>query len=146
MLNRFASKFRATHTKKINPRLGLLGLLGFMGFLGFLPMYLNVMDVFHVPTFFFFFAFFGFFGFHYEGKMSDTLIDERFIFNKNRASSIASKIALWLVIIVTVLTMMAVNSLSVYAFSSIIIATIGFALALLAFLEPYLLYRFENGE
>jgi len=143
MLKRILSKFKATHTKKINPRFGLLG---FMGFLGFLPMYLNVTNVFHVPTFFFFFGFFGFFGFHYEGKMSCTLIDERFIINKNRASSIASKVALWLVISVTSLALMAVNSITAYAFSSIIIATIGFALALLAFLEPYLLYRFENGE
>ena len=146
MLKRFNSRLSVTHTRKINPRFGLLGFLGFMGFLGFLPIVLNIMDVIHVPTFFFFFSFFGFFGFYYEGKMSGTLIDERFLFNKNRASSIANKAALSLIISVTFLTLLAVNAITTYAFSSIMIATIGLSLALTIFLHQYLLYRFENGE
>lgn len=40
------------------------------------------------------FVFFGFFGFFYEGKMSNTLIDERYKENKMRAQSTANKTAL----------------------------------------------------
>ena len=43
---------------------------------------------------FVFFVFFGFFGFFYEGKMSNTLIDERYKENKMRAQSTANKTAL----------------------------------------------------
>ena len=63
----------AKTTRKLNPKLGLLGFAGFFGFLGFWTY-----SAFHAVSPFVFFAFFGFFGFFYEGKMSNTLIDERY--------------------------------------------------------------------
>ena len=67
-----------TRTRRINPRLGWLGLLGLLGILGFFT---------GEGFLFLFFWFFGFFGFFYEGKLSNTLRDERFILNQQRACS-----------------------------------------------------------
>ena len=76
-------------TRTVNPKLGFLGLFGFAGFLGF---WTYRVDQTIFP--FVFFLFFGFFGFFYEGKMSNTLIDERYKENKMRAQSTANKTAL----------------------------------------------------
>ena len=76
-------------TRTINPKLGFLGLLGFAGFLGF---WTYSVDKTIFP--FVFFLFFGFFGFFYEGKMSNTLIDERYKENKMKAQSVANKTSL----------------------------------------------------
>ena len=63
--------------------------LGFAGFLGF---WTYRVDQTIFP--FVFFVFFGFFGFFYEGKMSNTLIDERYKESKMRAQSTVNKTAL----------------------------------------------------
>ena len=76
-------------TRTVNPKLGSLGSFGFAGFLGF---WTYRVDQAIFP--FVFFVFFGFFGFFYEGKMSNTLIDERYKENKMRAQSTANKTAL----------------------------------------------------
>ena len=76
-------------TRTVNPKLGFLGLFGFAGFLGFWTYHVD-QTIFP----FVFFVFFGFFGFFYEGKMSNTLIDERYKENKMRAQSTANKTAL----------------------------------------------------
>ena len=76
-------------TRIINPKLGFLGLLGFAGFLGF---WTYSVDKTIFP--FVFFLFFGFFGFFYEGKMSNTFIDERYKENKMKAQSVANKTSL----------------------------------------------------
>ena len=70
----------------------LLGFLGLFGFAGFLGFWTYRVDQTIFP--FVFFVFFGFFGFFYEGKMSNTLIDERYKENKMRAQSTANKTAL----------------------------------------------------
>ena len=62
------------------------------GFAGFLGFWTYRVDQAIFP--FVFFVFFGFFGFFYEGKMSNTLIDERYKENKMRAQSTANKTAL----------------------------------------------------
>lgn len=134
-----------THTRKISPKLGMLGLLGFLGFLGFLPRILNLTGDLNAQFAFLFFAFFGFFGFYYEGKMSDTLIDERFQLNHYRASYISNKVALSVIILVAILTV-SVLKLNSEDMLSALIATIGLAFGLSVFLQPYLLYRFENEE
>lgn len=136
---------KLTHTRKINPMLGLLGLLGFFGFTGFIPEIFNLTDVLTAPSFFFFFAFFGFFGFYYEGKMSHTMIDERFQANKYRAEAVANKVCLTLVIVISILTMSMLR-VNTYTMLSVLIATIGLAFGLSVFLQQYLLYRFENEE
>ena len=63
----------ATITRNLNPKLGFLGFLGFFGFLGF---WTYNIDKTIFP--FVFFVFFGFFGFFYEGKLSNTFMDERY--------------------------------------------------------------------
>lgn len=139
-------KDKSTHTRKINPKLGLLGFLGFLGFSGFLPKILNLQDSITVPIFFFFFSFFGFFSFYYEGKMSDTLIDERFESNSYRASAIANKVALILILGISIFTMSILGISNSYNMLSILIATIGFSFGVSVFLQQYLLYQFENEE
>lgn len=67
-------------TRRLSPKFGLLGFLGFAGFAGFWS-YGALGDL----TPFAFFAFFGFFGFFFEGKMSNTLMDERYKENAVRA-------------------------------------------------------------
>ena len=47
---------------------------------------------FHQVYPFIFFLFFGFFGFFYEGKMSNTLMDERYVENKLRAELTAHRV------------------------------------------------------
>ena len=76
-------------TRTVNPKLGSLGSFGFAGFLGF---WTYRVDQAIFP--FVFFVFFGFFGFFYEGKMSNTLIDERYKESKMRAQSTVNKTAL----------------------------------------------------
>lgn len=61
-------------------RLGFLGLPAFLGLLGFW-VYPQTGEVFP----FAFFLFFGFFGFFFEGKMSHTLMDERYTENRAKA-------------------------------------------------------------
>ena len=126
------------YTRKINPKLGLLGFCGFLGFLGFFP------DLFGGKAFpFIFFAFFGFFGFYYEGKMSDTLMDERFKLNAYRAEALANKISLVMIIFSTMLILRLEKIELVLNF---LIALIGLAFGFSLFLQQYLLYRFENEE
>ncbi len=72
-------KETATHTREINPWLGLFG------FLGFLPLFTNVTGMAY--------GFIMFFSLYFEGKMSGTLKDERYIANKLKAESSAADIA-----------------------------------------------------
>jgi len=78
--------------------------------------------------------------------MSGTMIDERYLANENRASAIANKVALTLIIAVALLSMSAFRINNPYVMLKLLIAVIGFAFGLSLFLQQYLLYRFENGE
>ncbi|MGL4737291.1 MAG: DUF3796 domain-containing protein [Cellulosilyticaceae bacterium] len=127
-----------THTRKINPKLGLLGFAGFLGFLGFLP------QPSPIPFAFLFFAFFGFFSFYYEGKMSGTLIDERFQFNAYRAEAIAHKTSLKVLIIGTIV--FAGRFHDAYTSLSFLLALIGLTFGCSILLQGHLLYRFENED
>lgn len=86
----------ATITRNLNPKLGFLGFLGFFGFLGF---WTYNIDKTIFP--FVFFVFFGFFGFFYEGKLSNTFMDERYQENK----------MLFMVIIILVRPIMSYNEI-----------------------------------
>lgn len=128
-------------TRTINPKLGFLGLLGFAGFLGF---WTYSVDKTIFP--FVFFLFFGFFGFFYEGKMSNTLIDERYKENKMKAQSVANK------------TSLSQNEYCKknngqrklmdnleYTLIALVIV-IALSIALEIFLSEYLLYHYDNDE
>ena len=128
------------YTRKLNTSMGCLGFLGFLGCLGF-----SQYDVFEqIPFAFIFFAFFAFFGFYFEGKMSNTLMDERYLYNRAKAEAISSKIFMVVVYISTVLV--AVFSNSIMASTGLLIAIIGFSFGISGFLSQYLLYKFDKGE
>jgi len=149
MLKKFKPNLNPTHTPKIHPALGLLSLLGFLGLLGFVPTMTYSGEISTIPTLFFFFGFFGWAGLYYQGKMSGTFIDERFKFNKTRASSLAYKSGFVLLFSTCVLVKTAINGglLAIDQTAiAILIAAAGFSLALFLFLDPYLLYKYENEE
>lgn len=146
MIKKYGDKNKYTYTRAINPKFGLLGLFGVMGFLGFLPQIPKQPDIIPINFPLFFFSFFGFFGFYYEGKMSNTLMDERFEKNSYRAKAIANKSAFMLILGVAMLCMSVIHIKNPQTMLNILIATLGLAFGLLLFLQQYLLYRFENEE
>lgn len=130
----------ASTARPVNPRLGLLGLLGFLGFLGFWT-YRTDGSIFP----FVFFLFFGFFGFFFEGKLSGTLMDERYRENQLRARTTANRIALTIIFLAVLLgqgKIMGNLELTLVAFVIVVVL----ALALELFLSSYLLYRYDHDE
>lgn len=145
-MKRGVSGEKKGYTRKISPRLGILGFLGFLGFIGLIPDLFEMNGVRVVPFPLLFFCFFGFFGFYYEGKMSGTMMDERYVANANRAAALANKAAL------TVIIGTAIAAVSIFRVSDsevmvkVLIGVIGLAFGLSVFLQEYLLYRFEHEE
>ena len=93
-----------------------------------------------------FLGFFGFFGFFYEGKMSDTFMDERYKENKIKAHMTANKIAL-AIIFVSILFLgqgKLIGNLEYTLIALIIVVTLSIALEM--FLSEYLLYRYDHDE
>ena len=130
-------------TRKISPKLGFLGFLGFMGFGGF---WTYSTDGKISP--FIYFAFFGFFGFFYEGKMSDTYMDERFKENADRARFKALKAAFSLIVAAFFLLEFGRHFMTIsleYMFIVLYIV-IALSIALVMFLNEYLLYRYDHDE
>lgn len=128
-------------TRTINPKWGFLGFLGFFGFLGF---WIYSVDRTIFP--FVFFMFFGFFGFFYEGKMSNTFMDERYKENKIKAHMTANKIAL-AIIFVSILFLgqgKLIGNLEYTLIALIIVVALSIALEM--FLSEYLLYRYDHDE
>ncbi|MDO5548531.1 MAG: DUF3796 domain-containing protein [Eubacteriales bacterium] len=128
-------------TRTIHPGLGLLGFLGFIGFLGF---WTYRMDKTFFP--FLFFMFFGYFGFFYEGKMSNTFMDERYEKNKIKAHRIADKTAIAIIFLaVLFLGQGKLMGNSDYTLAALIIV-ISLSIALKIFLSTYLLYHYDHDE
>lgn len=128
-------------SRKINPKLGFLGLLGFLGFLGF---WTYSIDKTIFP--FIFFIFFGFFGFFYEGKMSNTFMDERYKENKMQAHLVANKVALTIIFIATLVLgqgKLVGNTENTFIAYVIIISL---TIALNLFLSEYLLYHYDYDD
>lgn len=128
-------------TRKISPKLGFLGFFGFMGFMGFWT-YSTDGRIFP----FTFFMYFGFFGFFYEGKMSNTFMDERFKENKNRAQLNALKIAFSLIIVELVFLSLGSDFMSPEYMLIGLHIMIALSIALALFLSEYLLYRYDHDE
>lgn len=128
-------------TRKLNPRLGILGILGFAGLAGIWTYQVN-----GVVFPFIFFAFFGFFGFFFEGKMSNTLMDERYVENRCNAELRAYRIGL----IVSFISLIACSwdwFLSSNEAKLIFITiSLSFVFALVIFLQEYLLYRYDYKD
>jgi hypothetical protein len=141
----------ARYTRKIDPRLGLIGFCGFFGFFGFVTCLAE-----HIFFPFVFFSFFGFFGLYYEGKMSSTLMDERFLENKLRADRKAYTICFYISFVSLMLTtttepawawiggIMGLSASEMKLMFLTIALALGFGLA--AFLSQYLLYFYDHEE
>lgn len=128
-------------TRTISPKMGFLGFLGFAGFLGF---WTYSMDKIIFP--FVFFMFFGYFGFFYEGKMSNTFMDERYKENKNKAHLTANKTALTIIFLaMLILGQGMFMGNPEYTLIALIIV-ISLSIALEVFLSEYLLYRYDYDE
>lgn len=122
---------KTNRTRKLNPKLGFLGFFGFSGFIGGVWFRL---------------VFFGFFGFFYEGKMSNTLMDERFRENKNRAQLMALKAAFTVIIIALLFFLLGESFMSIEYLYNVVYILISLSIALAIFLSEYLLYRYDHDE
>lgn len=91
-------------------------------------------------------GFLGFFGFFYEGKMSNTFMDERFKENKNRAQLNALKIAFSLIIVELVFLSLGSDFMSPEYMLIGLHIMIALSIALALFLSEYLLYRYDHDE
>ena len=125
-------------TRRLSPKFGLLGFLGFFGFAGFWSY-----GAFGDLTPFAFFVFYGFFGFFYEGKMSGTLMDERFRENAARAELKAYRVGFAAIFLLLVLAGQG-GRFSVELMAPVLVAGIALAAALTLFLSEYLLYRYDH--
>ena len=125
-------------TRKLNPKFGFLGILGFAGFLGIWTYQID-REVFP----FIFFAFFGFFGFFFEGKMSNTLMDERYAENKKNAQLHALRTGFSISAATLLVSSWGWLFRSNDAKLLFVTISLSFAYALVIFLSEYLLYRFD---
>ncbi len=127
-------------TRRLSPKLGFLGFCGFLGFAGFWT-YGALGDL----SGFIFFAFFGFFGFFFEGKMSNTLMDERYKENAARAERKALRIGFGIIFFLLIFAGQA-GRLTAELVAPILIAGIALAVALTIFLSEDLLYRYDYDD
>ena len=127
-------------TRKVNPKMGFLGMFGFFGFIGFWTYHID-RTIFP----FIFFMFFGFFGFFYEGKMSDTFMDERYKENKLKAHFLANKITLAIIFLSTLFLGQGklMGNLEYTFILYIVIVSLSMALNL--FLCEFLLYHYDHS-
>ena len=131
---------KTNRTRRLSPKLGLLGILGFFGFAGFWS-YGALGDL----TPFAFFAFLGFFGFFFEGKMSNTLMDERFRENAVKAELKAYRAGFVIIFLLLIVSAHAARSRT-GLLAPILVAGIALAVALSMFLSEYLLYRYDHDD
>lgn len=128
-------------TRRINPKFGFLGFLGFAGFLGIWSYHLS-----HDTFPFIFFAFFGFFGFFFEGKMSNVLMDERYVENRAKAQLTAYRIGC----VLSLLTLVAISMDRPFPTDSskLVFVTVALSLifATVVFLMEYLLYAYDSKD
>lgn len=117
-----------------------------MGFLGFWGFWTYHTDGRVAP--FVFFMFFGLFGFFYEGKMSNTFMDERYKENKCRAQLKAHKITLTIIYAALFLLLGMEGRIlrTMDAKLITLVIVISFSMAADVFLGEYLLYRYDHGE
>lgn len=131
---------RARVTRRLNPRWGYLGLFGFLGCLGFwsYPAFGQISP-------FCFFLFFGFFGFFYEGRLSNTLMDERYRENRTRAALAAGRVSHAVIFLAVLVVGLRKSLLSTELALIAFLIAVTLALALELFLSEYLLYRYDHG-
>lgn len=132
---------KTNRTRTISPKLGFLGFFGFLGFRGFLTYSAEGRI-----SPFICFVFFGFFGFFYEGKMCNTLRDERFKENVNKAQVKALKVAFTLIIVELVFLSLGEYFMSPEYMLIVLNILIALSVAIVIFLSEFLLYRYDHDE
>lgn len=131
-------------TRRVNSKWGLMGFFGFLGFAGF---WSYSMDKAVYP--FVFFIFFGFFGFFFEGRMSNTFIDERYKENKQKADLAALKIGFGIIYMIVFAIGFLGHGRLMENLEYVLIAVIillAFTIGLTMFLSEYLLYRYDHED
>lgn len=78
--------------------------------------------------------------------MSNTLMDERFKENKNRAQLMALKTAFAVIIIALFFIPVGESFMSIEYLFSVVYISIALSIALAIFLREYLLYRYDHDE
>ena len=125
-------------TRTIHPKLGFLGFLGLGGF------WTYGVDGSIFP--FLFFTFFGFFGFFYEGRLSNTLMDERYLENRRRARAAADRTALTIIF----LSILALSQGRLWGGGDTMliahIILVSLAMGPDVFLGEFLLYRYDHDD
>lgn len=128
-------------TRKISPWLGLLGFAGSFGFFGF---WTYSLDKTIFP--FVFFVFFGFFSFFYEGKMSNTFMDERFQENRDRAELKAHRVTVVILFLMLILLGRGALLGDLERTLIAVVILLSLTMALDVFLSGYLLYRYDQAD
>lgn len=90
-----------------------------------------------------FIGFIGFFGFYFEGKMSNTFKDERYIHNEKKADSASFKFAFGTTIICLLFSFKLSDLELAYTF---LVGAISFIWGLSLILSKYLLYKYDSEE
>ena len=78
--------------------------------------------------------------------MSDTLMDERFRENKNKAQLMALKAAFSVIIFSLVFIFAGESFMSIESLFTVVYILISLSIALVIFLSEYLLYRYDHNE
>ena len=124
-------------TRTIHPKLGFLGFLGLGGF------WTYGVDGSIFP---FLFTFFGFFGFFYEGRLSNTLMDERYLENRRKARAAADRTVLTIIF----LSILALSQGRLWGGGDTMliahIILVSLAMGLDVFLGEFLLYRCDHDD
>lgn len=131
---------RTNRTRQLSPKFGALGFLGFLGFAGFWSY-----GTWGDATPFVFFVFFGFFGFFFEGKMSNTLMDERYKENTARAELKAYRTGFSIIFVLLIAAGQS-SRFRAELIAPVLIAGIALTVALTMFLSEYLLYRYDHDD
>lgn len=131
-----------TYTENVKASSALLGLLGLLGFSG-IPVFMYSGMTFP----FLFFGFFGFFGLLYRSKMSNILIDERYVENRNKAMNKAIKFVRIMLVLLVVVIGALESHLDEKAYMLIVVEVfISIIYAGFNFLVEYYTYKLDSDE
>lgn len=125
-------------TRTISKHFGWLGFLGFMG-----PIIYSFIGWSGSLAFL---VFFGFFAFYFEGKMSNTLRDERFIENERRAERIAYRIGIMIIFLALIGCINWIEPYGYKAAYTFLITIIALDWAVVLNLSYGLLYYWDKKE
>lgn len=128
----------AKYARRISPLLGILGVLGITGPIA----YYFTGETYTLG----FILFFGFFSFYFQGKMSNQLIDERYIENNMKASSIAFWTGLTMILLSILISIQYLEGYSIKVAYHFLIGAASLTFGITLTLYQYLIYKFDLKE